>query len=104
MGARWPVAERVLLVWTLSEAQYRRRGEFPDESGLPRSVALLRASIAHEVRFLIVGAYALGVLGRPRATGDLANKQRDASAVWPDRSSTAVFRAGYGDTRSRPTP
>lgn len=32
---------------------------------------LLRAFIAREVRFLIVGAYALGVLGRPRATGDL---------------------------------
>jgi len=29
----------VLLVWSLSEAQYRLRGEFPDESGLPRSVA-----------------------------------------------------------------
>ncbi|HUR34815.1 MAG TPA: hypothetical protein VM032_13530 [Vicinamibacterales bacterium] len=34
-----PVAERVLLVWTMSEAQYRLHGEFPDESGLPRSVA-----------------------------------------------------------------
>jgi hypothetical protein len=34
-----PVAQRVLLVWTLSEAQYRLRGEFPDASGLPRSVA-----------------------------------------------------------------
>jgi hypothetical protein len=32
---------------------------------------LLRAFVAHEVRFLIVGAYALAVLGRPRATGDL---------------------------------
>jgi hypothetical protein len=32
---------------------------------------LLRAFIAHNVRFLIVGAYALGVHGRPRATGDL---------------------------------
>jgi hypothetical protein len=34
-------------------------------------VDLLRAFIDHEVRFLIVGAYALGVHGRPRATGDL---------------------------------
>jgi hypothetical protein len=34
-------------------------------------VDLLRAFIAHDVRFLIVGAYALGVHGRPRATGDL---------------------------------
>jgi hypothetical protein len=32
---------------------------------------LLRAFIEHDVRFLIVGAYALGVHGRPRATGDL---------------------------------
>ena len=34
-------------------------------------VDLLRAFIAREVRFLIVGAYALGIHGRPRATGDL---------------------------------
>ena len=32
---------------------------------------LLRTFIDHDVRFLIVGAYALGVHGRPRATGDL---------------------------------
>ena len=32
---------------------------------------LLRAFIDHKVRFLVVGAYALGVHGRPRATGDL---------------------------------
>lgn len=32
---------------------------------------LLRAFIDHNVRFLIVGAYALGVHGRPRATADL---------------------------------
>ena len=34
-------------------------------------VDLLRAFAAAEVRFLIVGAYALAVHGRPRATGDL---------------------------------
>jgi hypothetical protein len=34
-------------------------------------VDLLRAFVAHDVRFLVVGAYALGVHGRPRATGDL---------------------------------
>jgi hypothetical protein len=34
-------------------------------------VDLLRAFIARNVRFLIIGAYALGVHGRPRATGDL---------------------------------
>lgn len=32
---------------------------------------LLRAFIAADVRFLIVGAYALALHGRPRATGDL---------------------------------
>ena len=34
-------------------------------------VDLLRAFVAGEVRFLIVGAYALALHGRPRATGDL---------------------------------
>lgn len=34
-------------------------------------IDLLRAFIAADVRFLIVGAYALAVHGRPRATGDL---------------------------------
>jgi hypothetical protein len=34
-------------------------------------IDLLRAFIAAEVRFLIVGAYALALHGRPRATGDL---------------------------------
>lgn len=32
---------------------------------------LLRAFIDRNVRFMVVGAYALGVHGRPRATGDL---------------------------------
>jgi hypothetical protein len=34
-------------------------------------VDLLRAFAAADVRFLIVGAYALAIHGRPRATGDL---------------------------------
>ena len=37
---------------------------------------LLRAFVDRDVRFLIVGAYALAVHGRPRATGDLG--------VWVD--------------------
>jgi hypothetical protein len=37
----------------------------------PDFVDLLRAFVGHEVRFLIVGAYALARHGRPRATGDL---------------------------------
>ena len=32
---------------------------------------LLRVFVDHDVRFLIVGGYALAVLGQPRATGDL---------------------------------
>jgi hypothetical protein len=37
----------------------------------PDFVDLLRAFVAADVRFLIVGAYALAHYGRPRATGDL---------------------------------
>lgn len=37
----------------------------------PDFIDLLREFAAAEVRFLIVGAYALSVHGRPRATGDL---------------------------------
>ena len=37
----------------------------------PDFVDLLRAFIGADVRFLIVGAYALALHGRPRATGDL---------------------------------
>jgi hypothetical protein len=37
----------------------------------PDFVDLLRAFTAADVRFLVVGAYALAVHGRPRATGDL---------------------------------
>ena len=37
----------------------------------PDFVDLLSTFIAGNVRFLVVGAYALGVHGRPRATGDL---------------------------------
>lgn len=46
---------------------------------------LLRAFVAHDVRFLVVGAYALAVLGRPRATGDLD--------VWVDATPTNARRA-----------
>ncbi len=37
----------------------------------PDFVDLLRTFVAADVRFLIVGAYALALHGRPRATGDL---------------------------------
>jgi hypothetical protein len=45
---------------------------------------LLRAFVAHDVRFLIVGAYALAVHGRPRATGDLD--------VWVDATPNNAAR------------
>jgi hypothetical protein len=37
----------------------------------PDFVDLLRTFVEHEVRFLVVGAYALALHGRPRATGAL---------------------------------
>ena len=46
---------------------------------------LLRAFLDHEVRFLIVGAYALAVHGRPRATGDLD--------LWIDATPANAIRA-----------
>jgi hypothetical protein len=54
----------------------------------PDFVDLLRAFAAADVRFLIVGAYALAVHGRPRATGDLD--------VWIDptpENASRVMRA-----------
>ena len=54
----------------------------------PDFVDLLRAFAAAEVRFLVVGAYALALHGRPRATGDLD--------IWVDaspRNAPRVMRA-----------
>ena len=48
------------------------------------SVDLLRSFAAADVRFLIVGAYALAHHGRPRATGDLD--------VWIDPTPTNAPR------------
>jgi len=57
-----------------------------DRTTLARDfVDLLRAFIDHEVRFLLVGAYALAVHGRPRATGDLD--------VWIDATPENARRA-----------
>lgn len=47
-------------------------------------VDLLRALVEAEARFLIVGAYALAVHGRPRATGDLD--------VWVDATRENAVR------------
>jgi hypothetical protein len=54
----------------------------------PDFVDLLRAFVAADVHFLIVGAYALALHGRPRATGDLD--------VWVDatpENAARVMRA-----------
>lgn len=51
-------------------------------------VDLLRAFVDHDVRFLIVGAYALALHGRPRATGDMD--------VWVDatpQNATRIMNA-----------
>jgi len=50
----------------------------------PDFLDLLRAFTAAEVRFLIVGAYALGVHGRPRATKDID--------VWVEASASNACR------------
>ncbi|MBA2602502.1 MAG: hypothetical protein H0U94_02850 [Acidobacteria bacterium] len=66
----------------------------------PDFVDLLRAFSAADVRFMIVGAYALAFHGRPRATGDLD--------VWVDATpenahrvmrALAAFGAPMGDLR-----
>ena len=54
----------------------------------PDFVDLLRAFTAADVRFLVVGAYALAVHGRPRGTGDMD--------VWVDatpENAARVIRA-----------
>lgn len=56
---------------------------------------LLQTFIDHEVRFLVVGGYALAVHGHPRATGDLD--------VWIDLSEANAERA-YEALRSFGAP
>ena len=50
----------------------------------PDFLDLLRAFVAADVRFLIVGAYALALHGRPRATVDLD--------VWVDATPDNAMR------------
>ena len=54
---------------------------------------LLRVFVARDVRFLVVGAYALAVLGRPRATGDL-DIWLDATAENGERALAALGEYG----------
>ena len=54
---------------------------------------LLHAFIDHEVRFLVVGAYALAVHGRPRATGDL-DLWVDPTAANAEHAFAALQRFG----------
>ena len=63
-----PESDRILQVWRLSVELWQLAG---DPGYEPRFVDLLRAFSDAEVRCLVVGAYALAVHGRPRATGDL---------------------------------
>ena len=64
----------------------------------PDFVDLLRAFTAADVRFLVVGAYALAVHGHPRATGDL-DIWVEASADNAERvmRALATFGAPFGD-------
>lgn len=61
-------------------------------------VDLLRSFAAHNVRFLVVGAYALAFHGRPRATGDLDlwvdATPENAGRVWP---ALRAFGAPLGE-------
>ena len=59
----------------------------------PDFVDLLRAFIAADVRFLVVGAYALAHHGRPRATGDL-DLWVDATPANAPRVVEALARFG----------
>jgi hypothetical protein len=59
----------------------------------PDFVDLLRAFAAADVRFLIVGAYALAHHGRPRATGDL-DVWVDPTAANAGRVIAALARFG----------
>ena len=59
----------------------------------PDFVDLLRAFVAADVRFLIVGAYALALHGRPRATGDL-DVWVDATPENADRVMRALAAFG----------
>lgn len=59
----------------------------------PDFLDLLRAFAAADVRFLVVGAYALALHGRPRATGDL-DIWIDATPENAARVMTALERFG----------
>jgi hypothetical protein len=73
----------------------------------PDFVDLLRAFVAADVRFLIVGAYALALHGRPRATGDLdvwveANPDNAARVMQALASFGAPLSDVSADDFSRP--
>jgi hypothetical protein len=71
----------------------------------PDFVDLLRAFRAAEVRFLVAGAYALAVHGRPRATGDLdvwVDATRQRNFTW-NRENTDDLLEGCAKAAT-PTP
>jgi hypothetical protein len=68
-------------------------------------IDLLRAFVAADVRFLVIGAYALAVHGRPRSTGDLdawvdANRNNIARVV----RSLAAFGAPLANVSAEDSP
>ena len=60
----------------------------------PDFVDLLRAFVAADVRFLIVGAYALAAHGRPRGTGDMD--------VWTEATTDNAHRVMHALTFGAP--
>ena len=60
-------SERLDTLLTLI-ARYQKAGKNETRTGLERVYRLLKA---HEVRYLVVGAFALAFHGRPRYTGDI---------------------------------
>src|SRR5436305_5572309 len=56
--------------WTKSGSSASRSTRSPVFLLRPDSVDLLRLFVAHRVRFMVVGAYALGAHGHPRSTRD----------------------------------
>jgi hypothetical protein len=60
----------------------------------PEWTELLESLLSHRVRFLIVGAHALAIIGRPSATRDLAILLEPTSAN-AKRFGAAVAEYGY---------
>jgi hypothetical protein len=62
----------------------------------PNYSDLLSEFLAHEVRFLVIGAYALGAHGHPRATMDFD--------VWVAPARKGAWLAAAARKKARPPP